>query len=120
MVARDSLSQAFAALSDPSRRAMVARLCESDAALVELAEPLDMSMQAVSKHLRVLEDAGLVTRTQDAQRRPAHLEAEVFDLMTKWIDRYRRQAEDRYRRLDAVLATMPDPTPPPPKTGAQP
>ncbi len=98
-------------------------LCEGDAALVELAEPLDMSMQAVSKHLRVLEDAGLVTRTQDAQRRPAHLEAEVFDLMTKWIDRYRRQAEDRFGRLDAVLATMADPPPPTPptlQTGEQP
>jgi DNA-binding transcriptional ArsR family regulator len=116
VVAKDSLSQAFAALSDPNRRAMVMRLCEGDAALVELAEPLDMSMQAVSKHLRVLEDAGLVTRTQDAQRRPAHLESEVFDLMTKWIDRYRRQAEDRYRRLDAILSSMPDP-PTPPRTG---
>lgn len=119
MAARDPLSQAFAALSDPSRRAMVARLCESDAALVELAEPLDMSMQAVSKHLRVLEDAGLVTRTQDAQRRPAHLEADVFDLMTKWIDRYRRQAEQRYRRLDAVLAAMPN-SPTTQNTGEQP
>jgi DNA-binding transcriptional ArsR family regulator len=118
VVAKDSLSQAFAALSDPNRRAMVIRLCEGDAALVELAEPLDMSMQAVSKHLRVLEDAGLVTRTHDAQRRPAHLEAEVFDLMTKWIDCYRRRAEDRYRRLDAVLALMPDP-PTPPTTGGQ-
>lgn len=118
MVAQDALSQAFAALSDPNRRSMVIRLCESDAALVELAEPLDMSMQAVSKHLRVLEDAGLVTRTQDAQRRPAHLEAEVFDLMTKWIDRYRSRAEDRYRRLDDVLASMPDP-PPPETTGVQ-
>ena len=113
VAARDPLSRMFAALSDPNRRAMVGRLCESDAALVELAEPLDMSMQAVSKHLRVLEDAGLVTRTRDAQRRPAHLEAEVFDLMTKWIDRYRRQAEDRYRRLDAVLASMPEPLTPP-------
>ncbi len=110
MVARDSLSQAFAALADPNRRAMVVRLCGGDASLAELAEPLDMSMQAVSKHLGVLENAGLVTRTRDAQRRPAHLEAEVFDLMTKWIDRYRRQAEDRYRRLDAVLAAMPDPS----------
>lgn len=119
MVARDSLSQAFAALADPSRRAMVVRLCDSDASLVELAAPLDMSMQAVSKHLRVLEDAGLVTRTKDAQRRPAHLEAEVFDLMTKWIERYRRQAEDRYRRLDAALAAMPDP-PTDPETGDQP
>ncbi len=108
MVARDALSLAFAALADPNRRAMVMRLCDGDASLTELAEPLDMSMQAVSKHLGVLEDAGLVTRTRDAQRRPAHLEAEVFDLMTRWIDRYRRQAEDRYRRLDAVLAVIPD------------
>ena len=98
---------------------MVVRLCDSDATLVELAAPLDMSMQAVSKHLRVLQDAGLVTRTQDAQRRPAHLEAEVFDLMTKWIDRYRRQSEDRYRRLDEVLASMPDP-PTTPDEGNQP
>lgn len=118
MVARDSLSQAFAALADPSRRAMVSRLCDSDATLVELAAPFDMSIQAVSKHLRVLEDAGLVTRTKDAQRRPAHLEAEVFDLMTKWIERYRRRAEDRHRRLDAVLAAMPEP-PTDPETGAQ-
>ena len=61
-----------------------------------------MSVQAVSKHLRVLEDAGLVTRRREAQRRPVHLEAEVFDLMTTWIERYRRQAEERYRRLDAL------------------
>ncbi|MDQ3293656.1 MAG: ArsR family transcriptional regulator, partial [Actinomycetota bacterium] len=60
------------------------------------------------KHLRVLEDAGLVTRTRDAQRRPVHLEAEVFDLMTKWIERYRRQAEERYRRLDDLLRALPD------------
>lgn len=124
MVAQDSLSQAFAALSDPNRRAMIVRLCESDATLVELAEPLNMSMQAVSKHLRVLEDAALVTRTQDAQRRPAHLEAEVFDLMTKWIERYRHQAEERYRRLDAVLAAMPEAAAAPeqptsPKTGEE-
>ena len=63
-----------------------------------------MSVQAVSKHLRVLQDAGLVRRTGDAHRAPAHLEAEVFDLMTKWIERYRREAEARYRRLDDVLA----------------
>ena len=67
-----------------------------------------MSLQAVSKHLKVLEDAGLVSRSRDAQRRPVHLEAEVFDLMTKWIERYRREAEERYRRLDAVLAAMTD------------
>jgi DNA-binding transcriptional ArsR family regulator len=106
-VAADALSRAFAALSDPTRRDIVVRLCDGDATLTELAEPYEVSVQAVSKHLRVLEDAGLVTRTKDAQRRPAHLEAEVFDLMTKWIERYRRQAEERYRRLDAVLAAMP-------------
>lgn len=108
-MAADALSRAFAALADPTRRDIVVRLCDSDATLTELAEPYDVSVQAVSKHLRVLEDAGLVTRSRDAQRRPVHLEATVFDLMTAWIERYRRQAEERYRRLDAVLATMPDP-----------
>jgi DNA-binding transcriptional ArsR family regulator len=103
----DPLSRVFSALADPTRRDIVVRLCDGDATLTELAEPYDVSVQAVSKHLRVLEDAGLVTRTKDAQRRPVHLEAEVFDLMTKWIERYRRQAEERYRRLDAVLAAMP-------------
>ena len=96
----------FAALADPTRRDMVARLTVADATVSELAEPYDMSIQAVSKHLRVLEDAGLVSRTRDAQRRPAHLEAEVFDLMTKWLDRYRQQAQARYERLDAVLADL--------------
>jgi DNA-binding transcriptional ArsR family regulator len=80
----------------------------------ELAAPYDVSVQAVSKHLKVLEDAGLVSRSRDAQRRPVHLEAEVFDLMTSWIERYRRQAEERYRRLDDVLRSMPDDTPPRP------
>jgi DNA-binding transcriptional ArsR family regulator len=104
----DQLSQVFAALADPTRRDMVARLCTGDATVNELAEPYDVSVQAVSKHLKVLEAAGLVSRGRDAQRRPVHLEAEVFDLMTKWIERYRRQAEERYRRLDAVLASMND------------
>jgi DNA-binding transcriptional ArsR family regulator len=102
----DQLSRVFAALADPTRRDIVARLTVDDATVGELAAPYDVSMQAVSKHLKVLEEAGLVTRSRDAQRRPVHLEAEVFDLMTKWIERYRRQAEDRYRRLDAVLAAM--------------
>lgn len=113
----DALSQVFSALADPTRRDMVARLADGDATVNELAAPYDVTVQAVSKHLRVLEDAGLVSRTHDAQRRPVHLEAEVFDLMTKWIERYRRQAEERYRRLDDVLAGLPDdiaPTPPPP------
>ena len=104
----DPLSKVFAALADPIRRDIVARLATDDATVGELAAPYDVSMQAVSKHLRVLEGAGLVTRSRDAQRRPVHLEAEVFDLMTKWIERYRRQAEERYRRLDDLLDRMPD------------
>ena len=109
-MAADPLSRVFAALADPTRRDLVARLAVADATVGDLAEPYDVSVQAVSKHLRVLEDAGLVSRTRDAQRRPVHLEAEVLDLMTAWIERYRRQAEERYRRLDDVLAAMPDDT----------
>jgi DNA-binding transcriptional ArsR family regulator len=104
----DQLSRVFAALADPTRRDIVARLTVHDASVGELAAPYDVSVQAVSKHLKVLEEAGLVTRTRDAQRRPVHLEAEVFDLMTTWIERYRQQAEQRYRRLDDVLADMDD------------
>ena len=115
----DALSKVFAALADPTRRDMVARLTAGDATVGELAAPYDVSVQAVSKHLKVLEDAGLVTRSREAQRRPVHLEAEVFDLMTKWIERYRRQAEERYRRLDDVLRDMPDDVAPLPETGAK-
>jgi DNA-binding transcriptional ArsR family regulator len=107
-VAADPLSRAFSALADPTRRDMVARLAAGDATLSELAAPFDVSLQAVSKHLRVLESAGLVSRSRSAQRRPVHLEAEVLDLMTKWVERYRRQAEERYQRLDAVLESIPD------------
>jgi DNA-binding transcriptional ArsR family regulator len=89
----------------------VARLATGDATVLELAQPYDVTVQAVSKHLKVLEEAGLVSRSRQAQRRPVHLEAEVFDLMTKWIERYRREAEQRYRRLDDVLASMPDEEP---------
>ncbi len=102
----DGLDAVFAALADPTRRDMVARLTEGDATVTELAEPYDMTIQAVSKHLKVLEDAGVVHRSRDAQRRPVHLEAEVFDLMTAWIERARRRIEARYRRLDDVLAAM--------------
>lgn len=102
----EPLSRVFAALADPTRRDIVARLASADATVSELAEPYDMSVQAVSKHLKVLEDAGLVTKTKVAQHRPVHLEAEVFDLMTAWIERYRQRAEQRYQRLDAVLAQM--------------
>ena len=102
----DALSRVFAALSDPIRRDIVARLADGDATVNELAAPYEVTLQAVSKHLKVLEDAGMVSRSRDAQRRPVHLEAEVFDLMTKWIERYRRRAEKQYRRLDHLLASM--------------
>ncbi len=105
-MAADPLSRAFSALADPTRRDMVARLALADATLTELASSYDVSVQAVSKHLRVLEDAGLVTRGRDAQRRPVHLEGQVLDLMTAWIERYRREAQARYERLDAVLADL--------------
>lgn len=111
-MAADALSRVFSALADPTRRDLVARLSDGDATLTELAEPYDVSVQAVAKHLRVLSDAGLVTRPTTSQRSPLHLEAEVLDLMTAWIERYRRQAEDRYRRLDDVLAAMDDDRPP--------
>jgi DNA-binding transcriptional ArsR family regulator len=106
----DQLSRVFAALADPTRRDMVARLTDGDATVGDLAAPYAVSIQAVSKHLKVLEQAGLVTRSRDAQRRPVHLEAEVFDLMTKWIERYRQRAEERFSRLDEVLAEMNDTT----------
>lgn len=118
----DQLSRVFAALADPTRRDLVARLAVGDATVGQLAAPHPMSVQAVSKHLRVLEDAGLVTQQRDAQRRPRHLEAEVLDSMTTWIERYRRQAEERFRRLDAVLAELDEEstTPPHPERGTAP
>ena len=100
------LSKVFAALADPTRRAILARLAKGEANVGDLAKPFAMSLPAVSKHLKVLETAGLVTKTRDAQRRPVHLEPEVLDLMAGWIRRYQRQAEARYRRLDDVLAEM--------------
>jgi len=104
----DPLSRVFAALADPTRRDIVSRLSSADATVGELAAVYDVSLQAVSKHVRVLTQAGLVSKQREAQRRPCHLEAQVFDLMTAWIERYRRQAEERYRRLDCVLADMAD------------
>jgi len=102
----DQLSRVFAALADPTRRDIVARLTDGDATVTAIAAPYGVSLQAVSKHLKVLEDAGLVSRGREAQRRPVHLEAEVFDLMTAWIERYQRRAEERYQRLDALLAEL--------------
>jgi len=105
-VAVDELSRIFAALADPTRRDIVTRLAAGDATVNQLAEPYQISLQAVYKHLKVLEDAGVVSRPPGPQPRPVRLAAEVFDLMDKWIERYRRQAEERYRRLDEVLAQL--------------
>jgi DNA-binding transcriptional ArsR family regulator len=102
----DTLSRVFAALADPTRRDMVARLSESDATVSQLAEPYRMTLQAVYKHLRVLEDAGLVRRPPGPQPRKVSLEVQALDLMDTWIERHRDRVEQRYRRLDAVLAEM--------------
>jgi len=102
----DTLSQVFAALADPTRLDMVARLSDGDATVGQLAEPYRMSLQAVYKHLRVLEDAGLVSRPRGPQPRPVRLEVKALDLMDTWIERHRARVEQRYRRLDAVLAQM--------------
>ncbi len=112
----DPLSRAFSALADPIRRDMVARLADGDATVNQLAAPYGITLQAVSKHLRVLEEAGLVSRSREAQQRPAHLQTEVLGQAAAWIERYRRQAEERYQRLDALLKTMPDSTETPPLT----
>ena len=98
------MDRAFMALADPIRRAIVARLSRGPATVNELAAPFDITKQAVSKHIQVLEQAGLVTRTRDAQRRPVHLDAAALEGLTAWIDRYRLDAERNYRRLDALLA----------------
>lgn len=110
----DKLNLAFAALADPTRRDLVARLSLGDATVNELAAPYGVSLQAISKHLKVLEAAGLVSRRREAQRRPVHLEADTFGLMLDWIQRYQRQAEARFQRLDEVLATMSETEPPTP------
>src|SRR3982750_1421676 len=96
-MAADPLSRVFSALADPTRRDMVARLATGDATVNELAAPYEVTVQAVSKHLKVLEDAGLVSRSREAQRRPVHLEAEVFDLMTKWLQGARQPGQGRHR-----------------------
>ncbi|WP_237571283.1 ArsR/SmtB family transcription factor [Mycolicibacterium lacusdiani] len=102
----DRLDRAFLALADPVRRAIVARLSRGPATVNELAEPFDITKQAVSKHIQVLEQAGLVTRSREAQRRPVHLDAAALEALTSWIDRYRLDAERNYRRLDGLLAAM--------------
>ena len=101
--ADDRLDRAFAALADPVRRRIIARLSRGPATVNELAEPFEITKQAVSRHIQVLEQAGLVTRTREAQRRPVHLNPAQLEALTSWIDRYRLVHEEQYRRLDALL-----------------
>ena len=99
----DRLDATFAALSDPTRRAILARLASGEASVMELAEPFAMSQPAISKHLKVLERAGLISRGRDAQRRPRRLEAKPLAEATQWLERYRRTLESSFQRLDALL-----------------
>jgi len=101
-----NLDATFAALADPTRRAILARLADGEATVTELAEPFDMSQPAISKHLKVLERAGLITRGRQAQRRPRKLEPRPLAEATDWIERYRKIWEGNYKRLDAVLEEL--------------
>jgi DNA-binding transcriptional ArsR family regulator len=102
-LARARLDATFAALADPTRRAILARLASGQASVTELAEPFAMSQPAISKHLKVLERAGLISRGRDAQRRPRRLEAKPLAEATKWLERYRQFWEGNFQRLDALL-----------------
>jgi len=100
------LDAIFAALADPTRRAIIARLASGQASVMELAEPFAMSQPAISKHLKVLERAGLISRGREAQRRPRRLEAKRLEEADEWLERYRQLWEQNYQRLDALLEKM--------------
>jgi len=102
----ERLDATFAALADPTRRAIVARLAKGEATVMELAEPFEMSQPAISKHLKVLERAGLVSRGRDAQRRPCRLEAAPLREVTDWLERYRDLWDARFDRLDNLLEEL--------------
>jgi len=106
MVMKASLDATFAALADPTRRAILTRLASGEASVVELARPFAMSQPAISKHLKVLERAGLIRRGRDAQRRPRRLEPRRLAEATEWLERYRRLWEGNYQRLDALLEEL--------------
>jgi DNA-binding transcriptional ArsR family regulator len=103
MTDTDSLSLTFAALADPTRRAMLARLAQGPATVKELAEPFDISMPAISKHLKVLEHAGLIERGREAQWRPAQLRAEPLKDVSEWLEHYRANWEEKFDRLEEYL-----------------
>ncbi|TWD79330.1 ArsR family transcriptional regulator [Kribbella amoyensis] len=101
-----ALDRAFMALADPVRRALIARLSRGEATVNELAEPFAITKQAVSRHIQVLEAAGLITRSRDGQRRPCHLDPAALETLTSWIDEYRLASERRFRQIDAVLENL--------------
>jgi len=104
----DQLDRTFGALADPTRRAILSRLMSGEASVTDLAEPFEMTMPAVSKHLRVLEGAGLITRGKERQWRPARLEAGPLREVADWVERYRRFWEESYDRLDEYLDELQD------------
>lgn len=106
MLSSSRLDATFAALADPTRRAIIARLTQGEASVMELARPFDMSQPAISKHIKVLEQAGLVSRGQDAQRRPCRLEPRALAEATSWLEHQRALFEARFQRLDALLEEM--------------
>jgi len=106
MITADRLDATFAALADPTRRAILARLASGDASVAELAEPFEMSQPAISKHLKVLERAGLISRGRDAQRRPRRIDAAPLADASRWLEHYRRFWEGNFQRLDALLDEM--------------
>lgn len=112
------LDATFAALADPTRRAILARLARGEASVLELAAPFAMSQPAVSKHLKVLERAGLVSRGRDAQRRPCRIEAKPLADATRWLVRYRRLWERRFSALDSLLEELQQPGSPPRRGGS--
>jgi DNA-binding transcriptional ArsR family regulator len=109
MTPSERLDATFAALADPTRRAILARLATGDATVNELLEPFDMSQPAISKHLKVLERAGLISRGRDAQRRPCHIEGEALAEITGWLEQYRKVWEGNFQRLDALLHELQTP-----------
>ena len=106
MPATDRLSETFSALADPTRRAILARLALGETSVNELAEPFDMSLPAISKHLKVLENAGLITRGREAQYRPARLEPEALMGIDEWLERYRKLWNERFDRLEIYLKEL--------------
>jgi DNA-binding transcriptional ArsR family regulator len=112
MTTSQRLDMTFAALADPTRRAILARLASGEATVLQLAEPFSVSQPAISKHLKVLERAGLIIRDRDAQRRPSRLDAKPLAEANQWLERYREIWEQSFKRLDALLLEMKDTTTP--------